>query len=1220
MEKETRRMQRQLARFSSLILLLCLSCGVPGHAQKSSSARQKLSMAAPSATVGLSAPPAVRIPASGSRSIAAQTGRIKKLSASSYPQSHWQKGLYYKQKGQTAEALLEFIQASVENPRDLRAFYEQAQLFKQQGNIKLAKSSLEQALAISPTNTQARSFLVQLHFESGNLLGAAAEVGKMLTMSPPPAQNNPSRTELESNRVPAGTPAIQTGIPKGGNTAEPDETSVWLRQAAGREEPARAAQPNQSLNDVLSMIGAGTDSSRQNNNPADRRTEEAKTKAQALAAANQPVASASVEAAAARAATAGQIVCAEAPAGRGSLLSSVRSSASHAMTGFTRPVPAWLRNRLPLAAPGDEKTAAKDNAGESRTQRAVGWVKAKVPFAPGRQTAVPTAAAPKKESRTQAITAWIKEKNPFAAPAKDAGAMQPETGSKGRISSLLSGVRERLPFGQNPAGNPAKEAKPKSQPVLQMARNLKQRIPFMHAKSPEPRAQVVKTFTVNSAGEKKNDLPPEIARILEGKSNPQTAAPAKATETESGQSEKDRQLNQQIRQVLASLPAPAAQKETQLPVASGPDYGLLKNNALAHVSTSDPPEPPEAQPSALDRFMTEAGKTFSGLIPKVNWNWPQLPAIPHLKKQSDSPLSVIAAVPALKPAAHAPLAPAPSAAAPAKAVPLDVSRILNKLSTPATPKEEPLATRLSASLPVAGAPAAIDELIPRPPAKAAETPTPQALPPSPSVTGPLSTPATPPQNLIVQAAPVIASVISQTQPLLKPTVDAASAVVNTIAPIVVPKTTGAALPQPVQPSSPDKAQTQAGSDASKSFPGLAAIARFFHPVAPAAPVAAAVKAPPPQASRALPCAAPLPPTMAPTLAVSAPALPVVSRTVNVASPAPVPASMPASGDRSLPQPVLPAVTASPLPTMSPQALAASHASGTLAPQSSPQSVPQALMIQVPSIVQSAIDQAQPVLKPALEAGANLAQAIAPLAVPKSNAQAQPVESSWAANVANAVPMPVTADMQKYFPDISVMPSTPPPVAATEELAPGAARKLVEIKKTRAGAFTYMKPVIDTDRAYLLGGRQVRTIQPLSKPQEPKKAPEEDAITRRMRYLLEHGTGNLRRGEAFMFSEETGEGTLFLPDGTSERRRLQDPQEAEKVMRQRRPDIMGPKDIQYTLSLLGKLLPPQQQQQQQNGDGSAAPVSGPTLEQLMNQMNQSSKGFFGWIKKSFNMNN
>src|SRR5262249_27823181 len=48
---------------------------------------------------------------------------------------------------------------------------------------------------------------------------------------------------------------------------------------------------------------------------------------------------------------------------------------------------------------------------------------------------------------------------------------------------------------------------------------------------------------------------------------------------------------------------------------------------------------------------------------------------------------------------------------------------------------------------------------------------------------------------------------------------------------------------------------------------------------------------------------------------------------------------------------------------------------------------------------------------------------------------------------------------------------------------------------------------------------------------PERAPEtpldpEDSWTERLRFLVEHGTASLRDGEAFMFSEETGEATLF----------------------------------------------------------------------------------------------
>jgi hypothetical protein len=88
----------------------------------------------------------------------------------------------------------------------------------------------------------------------------------------------------------------------------------------------------------------------------------------------------------------------------------------------------------------------------------------------------------------------------------------------------------------------------------------------------------------------------------------------------------------------------------------------------------------------------------------------------------------------------------------------------------------------------------------------------------------------------------------------------------------------------------------------------------------------------------------------------------------------------------------------------------------------------------------------------------------------------------------------------------------------------------------------------------------------------------------------------------------------MPDGSCEKRKLQDSQDAEKVMRSRRPDIVNPKDLQYSLSLLGKLLPPQE-----NKDpNQQTQLNGPTLDQLLQQMNQQSKGVWGWMKKSFNI--
>ena len=244
-------MQHQLVK-CSLLILLC-SSGVPASAEKDANVKQKLSMA-PVTNFLPPAPGRTRLSQSNVRT--GQASRLKKLARSSYPQNHLQKGFYFKQKGQINEALLEFILASEENPRDVRAFYEQAQIFKQTGKTKLAKSALEQALSVSPGDTQARSFLVALHFESGNLLGAAAEVGKMLTLNQAaPQKAKAVQTEHQSlSTLPPTAPGTSSSIFKTANSAEPDPTSAWLHQAAGISEPPKAVAANSNLNDVLSSV------------------------------------------------------------------------------------------------------------------------------------------------------------------------------------------------------------------------------------------------------------------------------------------------------------------------------------------------------------------------------------------------------------------------------------------------------------------------------------------------------------------------------------------------------------------------------------------------------------------------------------------------------------------------------------------------------------------------------------------------------------------------------------------------------------------------------------------------------------------------------------------------------------------------------------------------------------------------------------------------------
>ncbi|CAN5256824.1 hypothetical protein BH11CYA1_BH11CYA1_01590 [soil metagenome] len=81
----------------------------------------------------------------------------------------------------------------------------------------------------------------------------------------------------------------------------------------------------------------------------------------------------------------------------------------------------------------------------------------------------------------------------------------------------------------------------------------------------------------------------------------------------------------------------------------------------------------------------------------------------------------------------------------------------------------------------------------------------------------------------------------------------------------------------------------------------------------------------------------------------------------------------------------------------------------------------------------------------------------------------------------------------------------------------------------------------------------------------------DAWAKRLKYLSVHGTGTLKPGEAFMFSEENGEAVIFLTDGSRIRRLISAPQDTHELVKARRPDMLIPADLLYKLSTLGKLV-------------------------------------------------
>lgn len=291
--------------------------------------------------------------------------------------------------------------------------------------------------------------------------------------------------------------------------------------------------------------------------------------------------------------------------------------------------------------------------------------------------------------------------------------------------------------------------------------------------------------------------------------------------------------------------------------------------------------------------------------------------------------------------------------------------------------------------------------------------------------------------------------------------------------------------------------------------------------------------------------------------------------------------------------------------------------------------PAALPNLIPPAVREILSRAEPLIPAAMQAFHDITDSLSnaplPLEIPRSGNEAPvPVQPSTLA-IANDVPAPTAASMDKYFgePMIPTVPETAQTAATVltgRTHSQAAPAQPVRGISTKSGAFSYIQPLMDNNKhPYLEKSKLPRTIcqapaTPVALAPAKAQAPAvpEDAITKRMRYLLEHGTQNIKPGEAFMYSEETGEGVLFLPNGQSERRRLSAAQDPERIMRARRPDIMEPKDLQYSLSLLGKLLSSGEQTQQQNQQ-PVQPIGGPTLEQLMNQ---SSQGIRGWLKNTF----
>lgn len=137
-------------------------------------------------------------------------------------------------------------------------------------------------------------------------------------------------------------------------------------------------------------------------------------------------------------------------------------------------------------------------------------------------------------------------------------------------------------------------------------------------------------------------------------------------------------------------------------------------------------------------------------------------------------------------------------------------------------------------------------------------------------------------------------------------------------------------------------------------------------------------------------------------------------------------------------------------------------------------------------------------------------------------------------------------------------------------------------------------------------RLCATVSTAPMPESKPPAQPEDEWVKRLRYLNEHGTSTLKDGEAFMFSEDTGEAVLILASGKRIQRIIAQPQDMQEVLKLRRPDVLIPQELMYNLSLLGRLMPREETELQRVPSNTQQPSPSPSTSTSTSSTSTSSK--------------
>lgn len=1203
--------------------------------------------------------------------------QLQRLARTSYPSNHLQKALLLKQKGDLDDALVEFLKAAQENPLQVRAFYEQALIFKQKGYNKLAQSALQQALAIQPGYRDARVLLASLYLDSGAITSAAQELFRSLGLNP--AMNTKSsgvaRADVNAGAVESAgsgsgsVPYMRDAPPASalplmqtphGHLFSPLSAMSSTATSAPRRPVASGIGPADAFSTAGNNSAALSQTSRVSGDtktaPLDLKTERRSDTNAFAAAENHPQSETSAlsgllkgipgvdpqaswdGASKQRAAAAGQQLTAAPPA--------KASGAQEATTAHSTPAPSVSDP----SRDGDSRLA-KDvksvngvfsiSSNDGAVSKQLGALVERM-----KKDATTGDMQPQSGSETKDehhgfhfpnLFAFFKgsdaqQSPPYAAAPKqltdgvDRGNKSDGSGDRGgngdlqdeRLRKLVKTAKAQQKdhhvAGWVDGGVDAKKLLSRAGVSGgQSAASVftKHKRPKLPKNTANPIEMLIRQSTVAGNSTVSSPGAVNVTETLPDGINMPPGQPAQlSAEKLSQQSQAQDDLQKALQK--ETLPPSGVRTETITTGSgnSGAAAAILKEttaaDAAGHKSGSWLPAPLD-----FTRFIRKA------------MSWVPLPIFKPLIGGDGTRPSAVA--PALSLSGSGGLGPAPSPVLPGRTESSALPRPQWLAPQAHGSNYNIAANNVPAAVPQPAVAAGAGELAPRP--------EPKPEPSSGALSGVLGML---PKDLAAGLAQVLTP---------KPVeVSADSTSPPQVQNINVQRPDASRAPSPVPALNKNVfdnlVTARVGPDAVAETEAKVAASAAMQPrgLSPSA------------ATHAVPLPAPLPaplPVPTPADAVAAAwqyATSVVPQlhTSNTQMPAPDAPSSMIAGAANINQ------HQPPLPQLAPRSssgaldlpvpLSAGRAQSNL-----PSTMPVASAV---SAARSYSVSPQPAMLADNNQWRTCASTPQPVHPQESHMDNwQPPQLASLVGVrspaANRAPQPVAVIPNTVPGNYEPLPPNPhsgsAQVASSSQLRNLPIQSRPVAQRLAKQGFRFVAPNLPVKQRRFLSTIQTAASASAGKgvgamkAQTPRMAPipppepPEDKWTKRMKYLMAYGTSSLGPGEAFMYSEETGEGVMFMPDGTTIKRKLADPRDAEEVALQRRPDILAPKgQLQYNLSLLGKIIKGGDKGNEQSKAAAAAPQAQLRSGDMSSQVDTGAPddflnnpgGFFGWLKNVF----